>query len=188
MTSRLLSRCPRAALPAAALVVCLAIAAAAHGQPSPKASARRLIAQAMQVDPDGGHNARLRALRHLRDPALQPLFAALAMHPEPALAVHGILGLAELESPPRLDIARVAAIDNPLLQAELVSVALDAGMVEPAARDALLDWADLAPGIRLLLYIRTLDSDTPPSPADVAPMLDHPRLGRRGLAALMQIR
>ncbi|MEM6331728.1 MAG: hypothetical protein AAF823_00095 [Planctomycetota bacterium] len=185
MPSGLISQRSIAALPALAVVACVAIASLAHAQPNPKASARRLIGEAMQVEANGAHNLRLRALRHLRDPSLEPLFEALAIHAEPALRVHGILGLAELESPPTLDIARVAAIDNPLLQAELVSVALDAGMIPPAARDHLLDWADLAPGIRLLLYTRALDTDTPPRPADIAPLLEQPRLGRRGLAALL---
>lgn len=169
----------------------LAACAAAIGPPSWADESRavgaseRLLSEAVEVDRRGRFNLLLRALRHLRDPALAPLYEALTLRVEPALQVHGLLGLAELSPDGRVDLARVATIEEPAVQAELITAALDADLIAPSDYPTILSWDDLNDGVRLLLYARMLEHGEPVSVDDVAPLLDGPRLGRRGLAALL---
>ncbi|MEM9253714.1 MAG: hypothetical protein AAGB29_15345, partial [Planctomycetota bacterium] len=148
-------------------------------------AARGLINQTLEVDRQGRFNLLLRALRHLRDPALTPMYESLTLRVEPALRVHGLLGLAELSPDGRVDLARVATIEEPSVQAELITAALDADMIAPADFDTMLAWEDLNDGVRLLLYARQLENGEAVSADAVAAMLNGPRLGRRGLAALL---
>ncbi|MEM1209815.1 MAG: hypothetical protein AAGI54_11160 [Planctomycetota bacterium] len=149
------------------------------------AAAKGLLSQTVEVDRQGRFNLLLRALRHLRDPALAPMYESLTLRVEPALRVHGLLGLAELAPDGRVDLARVATIEEPTVQADLITAALDAEMIAPADYPTILGWDDLNDGVRLLLYARQMERGEAVSAETIAPMLDVPRLGRRGLAALL---
>jgi hypothetical protein len=120
----------------------------------------RLLEAGVTVRRDGRHNALLRALRHLNDPTLRPLFASLADAEHPSLKVHGVLGLAELSVAQRLDLSRVAAIEEPAVQAELLGAALDSDLVPDEDARTLLSWADLDVGVKMLIATRMIEDGT----------------------------
>src|SRR5690606_11337803 len=113
---------------AVTLAVTLAISSADSAQAAldeAGRSAAYVIGEGLKPQRDGGHNRVLKALRHLADPAAQPLMAYLADSPRPAVRIHGIIGLAELDPAHRLDLQRVAQVNEPAVQAELITAALD---------------------------------------------------------------
>lgn len=73
----------------------------------------------------------LAGLRQLRDPALRPLFAQLASSETGERQVQAILGLAELDDPPALDVFLVQQVKRPDDQARLLLTAHDLGLLPP---------------------------------------------------------
>ncbi|MEM6460084.1 MAG: hypothetical protein AAF710_11915, partial [Planctomycetota bacterium] len=153
------------------------------------AAALRLLDDAVTVQIDGRHHRLLRALRHLEDPTLRPLFVGLADGDHPSLRVHGLLGLAELDRPFGLRPETVAAIERDDIRADLLSAALDGDLLTRATRSALLTWDGLDPAVGLLLLTRRIAEDGPTDDeklrARLRDGLTHEAPGRRGLAALL---
>jgi hypothetical protein len=110
-----------------------------------------LIEQATLVHRDGRHNVLLRSLRQLEDPRLEPLFSELTQRRHPGLRIHGILGLAEIKDPPKLDMALVADIKDTAVQAQLLSAAIDSDLLTTADAEQLANWPGLDPAIRVLV-------------------------------------
>ena len=111
-----------------------------------------LLNDAVTVQADGRHHRLLRALRYLEDPSLEPLFRGLSEPTRhPSIRVHAMLGLAEIRDPAGLGLAEIAAVQEPLVQAELVAAALDAGLLEPATQRSLLGWPQIDGGLKVLL-------------------------------------
>lgn len=152
-------------------------------------AAIQLFNDSVTVQADGKHNRLLRALRHLEDPALGPLFIGLSRASHPSLRVHGLLGVAELSQPRGLSTADIAAVDRPDVQAELISAALDGGLIDDATCSTLLGWQGLDPGVKLLLATPRVAAGefdkNSPGYADLIEALDDESRGRRGLAALL---
>ncbi|MEM9884080.1 MAG: hypothetical protein AAF800_14300, partial [Planctomycetota bacterium] len=159
-------------------------------------AALRLLDDAVTVQIDGRHHRLLRALRHLEDPALRPLFTGLAENSggrsgggHPSLLVHGLLGLAELDRPFGLRPETVAAIERDDIRADLLSAALDGDLLTRATRSALLTWDGLDPAVGLLLLTRRIAEDGSTDDAKLLGRLrdglTHEAPGRRGLAALL---
>jgi len=172
----------------AAVLLAVVAATPGHGQTHEARAVRAaeaMLRSAVEVDEQGRFNLLLRALRHLRDPALTGLYESLTLRAEPALRVHGILGLAELSPEQHLDLTRVATIEDARLQAELVGTALDAGLIARGDYATILGWADTNDGLRLLLYARMLERGETFDPELAASLSDGPLLGRRGMAALL---
>lgn len=151
------------------------------------ASAIYLMQRSVQVRRDGLHNRLLGSLRHLRDPLLEPLFAELARASHPALQIHGNLALAELSPARELDLRRLAEIDDPAVQAELVTAAMDADLLSHVEAAKLLAWPGLDMGVRLLAAARLMEAGelADEHHASLRKGLDAGRLARRGLAALL---
>ena len=105
-------------------------------------SAIFLLQMSMQVHRKGQHHLLQRALRQLEDPALNPLFRELAQHTHPDLQMHGILGLAECNKDRKLDLVRVAELRPPPRQAELISHAMDSGLLDNEQAAQLMKWSD----------------------------------------------
>lgn len=153
-------RVPRAILAA----ICLAAA------PNPaSANIDEELAEFLRiaVDPRSGASERnlLRGLRELRDQNLRPLFGALAGSTDPYLRQEGILGLALLEDPPRINELMIAAIDSPVERARLIAAAFQESLLTPDQINAVLSWAGGDPAfeviIRSWLLANTGDIDTP---------------------------
>src|SRR5688572_28017298 len=75
-------------------------------------SAGWLLQKATLAQRDGRHNLLLRALRQLRDPKLEPFFAGLVEHEQPTMKYHALLGLAEMSSQRKLDLALFGEIKD----------------------------------------------------------------------------
>src|SRR5262245_53161231 len=74
------------------------------------------VRQALLDPSDQRLDVLLRSLRRVRDPSLRPLFVQIAASERPILRVHGVLGLAELESPQRIDMLLVKRLADPRQQ------------------------------------------------------------------------
>ncbi len=148
-------------------------------------AAIKMLQQAVTVAQSGEHNRLLRALRHLKDPALRPLFVDLAIRTHPALQIHGILGLAELSEEQSLDLARVASIDDDAVHGELISAALDADLLTDEQGLQMLDWPGMDTGAKLLIATKRIAEDKPTSTKFLVDNLDASKLGRRAMAALL---
>ncbi len=148
-------------------------------------SAVSLLQRCLRLHDDGQHNDLLRSLRHLRDPFLEPFFDQLAASDHPALKIHGILGLAEID-PSGLDIQRFAQIDQPMVQGELIGAALDDGglLTDEQAR-MVVRWPGLDSGVMLLVATRLIGRGMLDNQELLTPALRTGNRGRRGLAALL---
>ncbi len=129
----------------------LAVAVAAAELDETADSALWLLKKASLVHRDGRHNILLRALRQLKDPALEPFFTQLVQKHHPVLKIHGVLGLAEISSNQRIDLALLADLKDPLTQAQLVSSALEADLLDADQCKQLLQWPDLDAAVKTIV-------------------------------------
>jgi len=116
-----------------------------------------LIAQiraALVESSDGRLDVLLRSLRRVGDPSLRPLFAQLAASGRAILRVHGVLGLAELESPPRVDMLLVKRLPDPREQLVVLGEALRAGMLPAEQLEDVARWSGLDPTLVVLVLGR----------------------------------
>ena len=114
-------------------------------------SAIYLLRSAMRISREGREISLLKAIRQLQDPTLSPLFEELAQSPHPVLKVHGILGLAECNPQRKLDLLRIANIEQPSLQAQVISAAMDSDLLSDDEANQLINWPGLDIGIRVLI-------------------------------------
>lgn len=139
----------------------------------------------MTVSRDGRHNTALRALRHLEDPQLQPIYQRLARTNHPALRINGVLGMAEVSPDGHISLDQLAAIEDPTVQSEIITAALDDGLMTEEQARQLLAWEDLNDGVKLVILLRQ-DRETRKQHMDLLlEGIESPLLGRQGLAALM---
>ena len=145
-----------------------------------------LLEKSTLVHSNGFHNILLRALRQLRDPRLKPLFSELVQRRHPALKIHGILGLAEISDPPKLDLALVADIKSTAVQAQLVSAAIDGQLLSTEDAKQLATWPTLDPAVRVLVTSQLVADKQKfdPDVLDDALASDNPAM--RGMAALLK--
>jgi len=161
-------------------------AAAQEYDPAGK-SAVYLLQSTMRMHRDGMHHRLLRALRHLEDPALKPLFEALAFEPHRDLQVHGELGLAEASPNHSFELARLAEISDPAVLTMIVSHGLTGEMLTIDQAVEMMGWPDLDPGVRLVLSGYVLQAkperfNQEPFLRDILASPENP--GREALAAL----
>lgn len=149
-------------------------------------SAVYLLRRSVTVQRDGGHNRLLNALRHLRAPALAPLFDRLTEAESSSLRIHGYLGQAEVRQPePRLQLADLGEIEQPALQVQLISTALDNDLLHLDDAAQLLAWDDLEIGVKLLIALRLLEAQQFDDVALLREALTARRIGSRAVAAMM---
>ncbi|MCE9590482.1 MAG: hypothetical protein K8S99_08165 [Planctomycetes bacterium] len=173
------------------LLLCSALAALPHralasGADETFDSAVFLLKQCLTASPDGRHNLLLRALRQLRDPQLEPLFSEKVQSESPTLKIHGLLGLAEAQKDRKLDLVRIAAIENPIVQAEVISAAMDSDLVSDEQARQLLNWPGLEVGVKVVVAAPLVKKKQLPDPTflrDAAKKSDN--LGRATLCHLM---
>jgi len=96
----------------------------------------------------------LRGLRALRDPSLMPLFSQLAVSDRLVLAKHGILGMAELENPPRVDLLMVKRIPSAAGKLDVLGEGLRAGLLSPQQLSEVAMWPELEPSMQVLVMGR----------------------------------
>ena len=153
-------------------------------------SATFLLQRAVSPTNDRAAHELLRALRHLRDPALRPLYEKLAASPRPAQQVHGLLGLAEIAAPRRLDLARVVAMTEPVAQAEVISAALADELIGVEECRQVVASTGLDPSVRLLAACELVKRKAVDAAA-LRPLLQESaasdNFGRRALAGLLML-
>ncbi|MBL8763371.1 MAG: hypothetical protein JNM07_03780 [Phycisphaerae bacterium] len=123
---------------------------------------------------EGRDEALLAGLRRLRDPALRPLFAALATGRSESQRRHGILGLAELgtsspdpndggvrrggpaagEIPGGVDLLLVRRLPNVREQARVLSEAIGLGLIGASDLEDLARWPDIDDALAMLVQGR----------------------------------
>lgn len=201
----MIRRAPSHCLPLALVFVLGAVASAQQPhQPSTGAvdptiqSALLLLRQALDASDRGHAHLMLRALRHLDDAALRPVFAALADRPEPLLQIHGLLGLAETDDQQRLDLGRLATIRDEVVLGQVVGAALDDELLDVQQARQMLGWSDLPLSVKVVLATRLVSApplDDPAADADARAALKTMLrqaattgpLGQRGLAAMLLV-
>lgn len=148
-------------------------------------SAVFLLRESGRVAQDGRHNALLRSLRQLRDPALRPYFYELARSDQAALQIHGLLGVAELDEATGIDLAMLAQIEQPEVQGEVVTAALDGELLTPEQANQIVAWPGLNDGVKILIAASMFGDVTVEREALREQSKTASKLGRRGLASLM---
>jgi len=113
-------------------------------------AALRQLHRATKSQQNGQHLLSLAALRALRDPDLRPLFHQFSQHPEWAVQVHAVLGIAELSDEQTIDPWLVQQI-APIARAHVIAQALDDGLFQKEQIETLLKWPLLETAPRLLL-------------------------------------
>jgi hypothetical protein len=104
----------------------------------------------------------LRGLRALRDPSLMPLFSQLAGSDRLVLAKHGILGMAELENPPKIDLLMVAKIPSAAGKLDVLGEGLRAGLLSPDQLSEVAMWPKLEESMQVLIIGRLARSGSTP--------------------------
>ena len=172
-----------------AVVMLIAGQASGQGeQPShaaaDRAAVQRLRQAAVPTDQRKA-DAAIRALRYLQDPALRPFFSALAKREQPALRIHGLLGLAETRDPARLKLNEIAAVQDGSVQAELIGAALDNDLLQQKTMRKMLDWPGLPAGPKVLLAVRLIGDGGFEKTGVLRDALNQNNPRRRALAALL---
>jgi hypothetical protein len=148
-------------------------------------AAVRLLRAGTEVQRDGMQNAYLRALRHLRDPELAPLFRHLMNSDQPTFRVHGFLGLAECLPAHRLDLELLAKTKDPTLQAEMVSAALDAELVDAELAKQIIGWPDLDISAKVVVAAQLVKDKQPVDRDMLFQATVKGNLARTGLVAVL---
>ncbi|NOG54343.1 MAG: hypothetical protein HND57_08445 [Planctomycetes bacterium] len=103
----------------------------------------RLMGRVAVATSGGEHHYFIRGLRQLKDPALATLFGALAQSENRTIRINGLLGLAEVTDPPRLDMTRVSRIDAIRDRAEVMYEAMQLDLAEANELRQVLEWSDV---------------------------------------------
>jgi hypothetical protein len=131
-----------------ALAGLMALAAPSLAQDT---AADRLLAKSLERTPRGSRDDLLIPLRRLRDPALRSFWGGLSTSARSDLRRHGVLGLAELESPPHLSAILLAKVADPAEQALILGEALAGRLVRDADVPDLLRLTNLDPLVEAVL-------------------------------------
>ncbi|HCD31918.1 MAG TPA: hypothetical protein DER01_05880, partial [Phycisphaerales bacterium] len=142
----------------------------------------------MRISREGREIPLLKSLRQLRDPDLAPLFEELAQSPHPILKIHGILGLAECDPEKKLDLLRIASIEEASIQAQVVSAAMDSNLLSDDEANQLINWPGLDIGVRILVATQQINSGKFDKPQILEEAANSDNLARSGFAILMQAR
>ncbi len=110
----------------------------------------RMLRDAMLIRDRAGRPELVRALRRLRDPALEPLFAQLAMGEDAALAAEGMLANAELEPERGLDLLQIRTQHVEQARDRVIRLAIEAGMLSVVQLEDVSRWPELDAGLVLL--------------------------------------
>jgi hypothetical protein len=174
----------RARIPLAIVIVTALASGGAGPRPEDHFDAAvRQLRGAVTSQRDGGHLLRLLALRQLRDPALRPLLSPLTRSAEWQMQVHAVLGLAEMETEPRLDPLLTAQLGE-LAQEAVVANAIDLELLDAVTMRALLARDELQPMPRLMLVGEMMLAGEAP-PADLQRIAESLNARQAGLALLL---
>jgi len=145
-------------------------------------SAVFLLKSCTRVSRDGRHNMLLRALRHLADPELAPLFDSLIASPYTPLRIHGFLGAAECDPERELDLIRLASLAESSEQAQIISAAMDSDLLTRDQARQIIEWDGLDNAIKVLATTQLINEDGFDKRKIPAEAIESENPARRGLA------
>ena len=148
-------------------------------------SAVMLLRASTTIPPNDPSRLLTPALRELRDPALTPLFKQLAQSSHPVLKVHGLLGLAECDPKNQLDLVRIAAIEDPAIQAEMISAAIDSKILTIEQSKQLVTWPGLDLAVKVIVAARLVQEHQLTDIEFLQQALESDNLARRSMASLL---
>lgn len=131
-------------------------------------------------------NEALAALRRLRDPRLRPIFVRLSADASPDRVIGALLGMADLEDPPRVDVVRMAELSNENARAGAVGLTLRLGYLDPDGLERVANWPNLGDTLETLLMAELLGVGRSPSPARLAELSRSEEPLARTLALLLE--
>ena len=136
-------------------------------------SAVWLLERATAVRRGRAQNVLLKALRQLRDPELAPLFSDMVQSRNDELRIHGILGLAELSEPHALNTEFAADIDDLMLQAQLITVALDGDLLDESRMTEIVKWPEGdSTAVKMIVALKMVEEGYLTDVAPVQSLLD----------------
>ncbi|MBL8745057.1 MAG: hypothetical protein JNK58_01735 [Phycisphaerae bacterium] len=136
------------------IVAALPFTSASAQVAEPAISPTRMLEAAVRdTNSPTGHIA-FDGLRNLRDPSLRPLFSWLSTARSPGQRRQGVLGLAELETPPRINPLLLSRIPDRAEQAALLGEGLALDLIGTDQIEQMLAWPDLEPYIEVALRAR----------------------------------
>jgi len=143
-----------------ALTLCCSSVRARQATPDPARVPllTSVLGSAVEAQSPGQRDLSIRALRYLEDEALKPFFGQLATRRDPLLRAHGIFGLAEYESPQRVNTHMIAKVESASEQAALIGEAIRLGYLGGDGIREILRWSAISPIVEVML-IATLGDD-----------------------------
>lgn len=150
-------------------------------------SAAWLLRKSTLLHRDGRHNVMLRALRQLRDPTLKPLFTELVQKGHPALKYHGVLALAEVSAPRKLDLALLADLKDPLVQAQVVNSAIEAELLDADGCRQILESPGYDTAVRIIAAAKLAADGQLKELSAVSEAQSSDKLAMRGMLGLLKL-
>ena len=190
--SGMITRTPTPSWVMIAWLLPLSFAHPAHGQTTQALdktgrSAAFLLQSCTTIHRSGLHHRLLAAIRQLRDPEIKPLFHRLVQSPHPALVVHGLLGLAECSPNQKLDLAQVAAIGDPVIQAQVISAAMDSELMTHEQAKQLIRWPNIDPAAKLVVAAQLVQDQQFSDFELLENAVRSDNAARKGLAAMLML-
>ena len=148
-------------------------------------SAVFLLDSCTRVSRDGRHHLLLRALRHLADPELMPLFSSLIDSPYTPFKIHGFLGAAECAADHKLDLTRMASLEDSAEQAQVISAAMDGGLLSDEQAEQILNWDGLDNAIKVVVATQLIQAGRFDRPEVLEAATQSENLARRHLGLLL---
>lgn len=128
----------------------------------------------------------LTGLRQLRDPRLRPIFVQLSADQSVDRVFSALLGMAELETPPRVDVVRMAELPSANTRAGAVGMTLRLGYLDPDGLARVVNWPQLDNSLEALLIAELIGTGRPAPPSRLAELARSEETLARTLALLLQ--
>ncbi|MCC7409424.1 MAG: hypothetical protein IT442_15275 [Phycisphaeraceae bacterium] len=152
--------------------------------PTAKAAVR-LMQGCLTPTPDGRYHRLLRALRHLEDPGLAPIYEWLFESSNPTLKIHGLLGLAEASPRRQVDLSRLQRVSDQVVLGQLIGAALDTHMLGDEQIQQVMGWANLDVGIKVVLSLELMSRGRPVDMPALSAAMHVASLSERSMAGLV---
>ncbi|MCC7204331.1 MAG: hypothetical protein IT441_04580 [Phycisphaeraceae bacterium] len=152
--------------------------------PTAKAAVR-LMQGCLTPTADGRYHRLLRALRHLEDPGLAPIYEWLFESSNPTLKIHGLLGLAEASPRRQVDLSRLQRVSDQVVLGQLIGAALDTHMLGEEQIQQVMGWTNLDVGIKVVLSLELMARGRPVDMPALSAAMHVASLSERSMAGLV---
>lgn len=156
----------------------------------PFEDAVKLLAQVLTPRTGPDHRSIVQGLRDLGDPDTRPLFIALSQSEKPALRVNGLLAMATLEDPPRVDPWQLRQLQPEDFREMALSQAVAANLIGPPELATVLQWDDIGDELAISVLMILASERQPLQSSMVRSILDRsnvPEVRARAALILMHL-